>query len=211
MPSRRAQVFIVAALLLMHATVASAQTQVPPQQQTYQQIVDDEEFLTAEVPTVWNDVNTGAWVVDGRTIGVFVTAAPDLAAFAANSGPGVFVGLTHEGLPAQHITEQPGEALAACSAEIVSRGKGRFGGCRWGAKIEKFLDAHYVGAYDIASQCARDGGRGQFAAVELMPLSQNYRLSLRLGIYSQTDRAAFDHILHSIQVLNPQMADLHDE
>ena len=211
MPSRRPQVFIVAALILMHATVASAQTQVPPQQQSYQQIVDDAEFLTAEVPTAWNDVNTGAWVVDDRTIGVFVTAAPDLAAFAANSGPGVFVGLTHEGLPEQHITEQPGEALAARSAEIVNRGKGRFGGCRWGAKIEKLLDAHYVGAYDIASQCERDGGRGQFAAAEIMPLSQNYRLSLRVGLYSQSDRAALDHILHSIQVLNPQMADLHDE
>jgi hypothetical protein len=44
-----------------------------------------------------------------------------------------------------------------------------------------------------------------------MPLSQTYRLSLRIAAFSQGDHAALDHILRSVQVLNPQMIDLHHD
>jgi hypothetical protein len=164
----------------------------------YVTVKDDSEAITVDVPTAWNDVETGRWMYRGRDVGVFIAASADLQAFNSRKPePGVFIGvshtLAHEGNDQGILNfEQNGHAQ----------------GCKRQGR-SNYKDPFYAGQSDLYVQCAA-GGRNRMVVVAL-PANREWLILLRITAKSDADLQAATKIFQTFQVLgDPEHDEHHD-
>jgi hypothetical protein len=173
-------------------------------------LLDGDEFMTVSVPAHWRDSASGTWIVDGQEVGRYITAAPDLAAFRAGSGPGVFFGAAPRGAAEMTATaDQPAGIAQARGAQRLDAEAQRFAACAR-ESARPYGDAFYAGAYDIVTACQNDRGQ-QRIHIEATPLTGQVALTLRAVTVTPEDRAALAQVLYSFQVLDPSFSDRHGE
>lgn len=168
------------------------------------------EFMALAVPAHWRETNSGTWRQTGSADGAFVEAAPNLAAFRAGTGPGVFFGMTPAvNPPAPGVLEQPVAAARAQSAQALAADAERSAACQQ-EEPRPYSDPFYTGVYTVATGCAPDPAL-QHVTLSATPLLRDYSVTLRAITATAEDRAALAQILQSFQVLNPTLRDIHDE
>jgi len=164
---------------------------------------DDNETMSIEVPSEWGDVETGDWIVRGKTVGVFIAAAPDLGNFyASRANPGVFFGASRDlagRAQGTNLALTGNPAIGGLLADEASRRPGR---CQAGGRFA-YHDNFYTGNYDLSLNCMA-GSRGEITLVT-MPPSQQYLTLVRIHVNSQADLDAATHILDTYQVDDPSL------
>ena len=172
--------------------------QGPSSYSGYTRVTDNEEKMTVEVPVEWGDIDTGAWMYKGRTVGVFVAASGDLANFySTRSQPGVFIGVSHS--LAQAYSRDSLLGLEKRDYSNRCRYKGRF----------DYKNQFYAGQYDHFTNCA--AGTPSLLVFTTASADQKSLILLRIVVVSEADLEAADIIINSFQVLgDPERDEHHD-
>jgi hypothetical protein len=155
----------------------------------YLTCVDDTGVLIIDVPDTWLDFDGSEWVYDGKTIGVAISASPDLEVYSWNKNmPGLFFGASDTfaqwGGVIQFLDIYTPWYRKACNYD------GRF----------KYNDGIYQGRIDHFSNCDGAGGGNAYvlAAVPIdAPTSAIIIISVQLPPGEET---TLDHILNSFYV-----------
>jgi hypothetical protein len=193
-------------VLVDQLALSSFNTQ--PSSVHYVSLTDDVDALSMETPSDWSDIETGPWIVQGQTVGIFIAAAPDLGAFyASRAEPGVFFGASRDLVGSTRVMS-PAEVTNPVIGKVLLDEEGsRQGRCQDGGRFS-YRDNFYLGDYDVSLNCA-SGSRGEITLVT-MPPDQQYMMLLRIHITNQADMAAAAHILDTYQVINPSLKDEDD-
>ena len=155
----------------------------------YLSCIDDNGTIIIDVPDTWLDFNGADWVYDGDSIGVAISASPDLAAFDYDKNtPGVFFGASDTfaqwGGYVQFLDVYTAWYKDACHFD------GRY----------DYNDGLYKGKVDYYSRCDGTGGGGAYvlAAVPIAnPTSAMIVITVQLPAGEDT---TIDHIWNSFYV-----------
>lgn len=152
----------------------------------YTTITDDSKTLSVRVPVDWDDVNGARWAEDGETIGVSVSASPDLDGYYDTwTTPGVFYGATAT------------QAALYDAAGFLDQWD-YSNSC---AEVERFDydDAVFAGFYDLYSDCGDDGN--VFVVLSAAPKEVDGILVLiQVSIPAGTSTEPFEQILASFTI-----------
>jgi hypothetical protein len=185
--------------------LSGANSAVQPAYSTYMRLSDDTGTISIEVPAEWGDVATGSWKIQGKDIGVFIAAAPDLGNFyASRAEPGVFFGASHD---LSGIFQAPNLTLTSNPAivqRLIDAAGNQQGRCKDGGRFN-YHDNFYSGNYTLGLNCL-SGSQGEITLVT-MPPSQQYITLLRIHVNSQADLDAATHIMDTFQVEDPRLSD----
>ena len=147
----------------------------------YTEVTDETENLSVRVPTDWSDVNGGSWVLDEQTVGLSVSASPDLAAYNDSwTTPGLFYGAT--------------TLLGSDAEELLNRWD-YSNSCK---EVDRFDydDALFVGLYDIYSECG--DGNNLFAVLAAQfKTKEELLVLLQVAIPEDSSEEPFEQILAS--------------
>lgn len=198
-----------AAIADLHALLAAAGEAGTESGQPELYVTDDEEYIGLAVPAHWRDTRSGLWTEAGRD-GIFVEAAPDLEAFHAGDGPGVFFGMAPEEHAAPSAGDQPAAAARAQSARALAGDPARPTGCVQQEAPRPYTDPFLAGVYTIAAACAPNPA-AQHVTLWAMPLTRQYTVTLRATTLAGEDRAALRRILRTFQVMSGDMSGVHGE
>jgi hypothetical protein len=164
----------------------------------YTQIKDYEEKIMVQVPMEWRDIETGAWKLKGKYLGVFLAASADLGNFyAARSQPGVLIGVSHSLAQIYNPENLLGVEKRDLSRQCVH--KGRF----------DYKNQFYSGQYDHFTSCA-SGAPGLFIFTT-SSADHKSLIMIRIAVASQADLEAVDTIINTFQVLGDPERDDHNE
>ena len=174
----------------------------------YIRVTDDTESMSMRVPSEWDDVETGPWIVQGKEVGIFIAAAPNLDRFYGDGAePGVFFGASRDLAGNTRVTN-PAHTLNPAILRLLSRERGNnWGRCRDSGRFA-YENDFYRGQYDLYLDCVRTG-HGELVIVT-MPAHQEFITYLRITVANQGDLDAATHILDTYQVLNTHLEDDHD-
>ena len=150
----------------------------------YLSCIDDNGTIIIDVPDTWLDFNGADWVYDGDSIGVAISASPDLAAFDYDKNtPGVFFGASDTfaqwGGYVQFLDVYTAWYKDACHFD------GRY----------DYNDGLYKGKVDYYSRCDGTGGGGAYvlAAVPIAnPTSAMIVITIQLPAGESTTVDAVD-------------------
>jgi hypothetical protein len=174
----------------------------------YVRVADYTESISMRIPSEWRDVESGEWILQGKDVGLFIAASPDLDAFYNSEGvPGVFFGASRD-LAGSVRVSNPALMINPAIPQLLSNQRGN--------NLKKCLDKgrfdykneFYRGQYDLYVDCDQHGQRK--LVVVTMPAHQEFITYLRISGFNQGDLDAAAHILDTYQVLNPSLKDEHD-
>jgi hypothetical protein len=177
----------------------SGQASASASYSSYMFVSDDHEKLKIEIPSAWNDIESGHWMYQGRQIGLFITAAADLQAFSATKKePGVFLGASQQLAQTQTV-----ESLLELEKKVIGKK------CK--VKERKaYQDAFYTGSFDSFIQCTQ--GNHNVLVVAATTADRRMLILLRMNIVSDADLAAATRIFATFQALgNLDVLDEHHD
>lgn len=166
---------------------------------SYTKVSDDHEKIMMEIPSAWNDIESGHWMYQGRQVGLFITAAADLQAFSATKKePGVFLGASQQLARTQTV-----ETLLDLEKKVIGKK------CK--VKERKaYQDTFYTGNYDSFIQCAQ--GNHNLLVVAATTADRRVLILLRMNIVSDADLTAAARIFATFQALgNLDVLDEHHD
>ncbi len=150
----------------------------------YVTITDDSGALQMNVPDTWGQVDGSAWVSDGETIGVSLTASPDLDSFLGSwSTPGVIFNASAD------LQMSTAEVL-----ELIDYTES----CTYSGRND-YSDELYTGQYDVWESCGGEGTMGIVLAAA--PADNSFITLVMVQVVSDADLDALDNILASFQVV----------
>lgn len=155
----------------------------------YVTLVDDEDAIQIEVPTVWDDTDGAAWLFDDELVGAALSAAPNYDDFLNTyDTPGVFFGASSV-LAERFTVESLLDRFQGNSSDLDCVYEGR----------DSYEDALYTGSYDYYSDCGDIGS----TIIDLVaePEDQSFLMWLNIQVVDDADLDALDHILNSFQVI----------
>ncbi len=149
----------------------------------YTVVNDDSGKLSVRIPKVWSDVSSGDWLLDGKKVGLSLTAAPDLKAY--NDGwttPGLFFGVSTE------LAKNLDIKKFLDSWDYAKD-------CKYDSRID-YDDSVYAGKYDLWTDC---GGKGNlFVVMAVTPKEKaDILILLNVAIPAGTETQPFKQILTS--------------
>jgi serine protease Do len=154
-------------------------------------IADDYGAIELEVPNWWNDVDGGAWVLDGDVVGASIWAAPDLEGFITTwDTPGVMFEVSDD------LASQLGyvQLLDAKREELL-------GACEWDSR-EDYEDALYRGKFDLYNKCGGAGGPWYMVLSAVSHVDQfSYLIRVEVQIVSDEDWDIAQHVLDTFVVV----------
>ncbi len=149
----------------------------------------DDEVITVQVPSEWNQVETDAWTYQGQQAGMFVAASAHLNRFyLMQSESGVFIGTSH--LLAQLYRSVD----AVLNLEQLTFKKR----CKYKGRFD-YHDNFYKGHYDDYSNCST-GSPDVFVIVTLSG-NQKSLVLIRINAPRSADFDAKARILDTFQIL----------
>jgi serine protease Do len=152
----------------------------------YKTVTDDTETISVRVPVDWDDLNGASWAEDGETIGVSVSAAPDLDGYYETwTTPGMFYGATAT------------QAALYDAAEFL----GQWDYSSSCAEVERFDydDPVFSGVYDLYSDCGDEGN--VFVVLAAAPTEMEGILVLiQVSIPAGTSAEPLEQILASFTI-----------
>jgi serine protease Do len=152
----------------------------------YVMIGDDTGALQLEVPVEWNDVDGSAWVLEGQTIGLAVSASSDLDGFINSyETPGVFFGASAALLDAYDVTGLLDDT-------------GFDEDCTYADRYD-YDDGIYTGAYDLYNNCGPTGS--SIVSTVAMPEDGSFLVWVVVQITSDADVEALSRIVDSFEVV----------
>lgn len=152
----------------------------------YTTVTDNSSILTVDVPVEWADLDGSPWTLSGETVGVSVSAAPDLNGFNTTwTTPGIFFGASDTLIQEFASMEEVLDILDfSDSCTYVGR--------------EPYSDALYTGAYDVWSECG--GEDVLYVVLASTPETRDFLILVQVQIVSDADLEAFDYILNTFVV-----------
>lgn len=179
----------------MHAAGSSEKSAAAA---SFHNISDDSDAMSLDVPTAWSQVETGPWVYEGNSVGVFVAAAPALDDFyALRKTPGVFMGASHD---LAHSTDVA--ALLGLEQRKLS------GKCKLKER-KSYADPFYSGLSDAYVACVN--GQHEMLVVAVTPPDRQMLILLRINRAGNIDPAVIARIFQTFQVHGvPGHDDHHD-
>jgi hypothetical protein len=166
---------------------------------SYTKVSDDLDRISMEIPSAWNDIDTGRWLYHGKDVGQFIAASADLQNFySTKKEPGVFLGASHQ------LVHTYGAA-----GLLDSEKKSLSSKCK--VKERKaYQDLFYTGSYDTYVECLK-GNHNLIVAAATTP-DHRVAILLRITVASNADLDAAAIIFKTFQVLgNPEIHDDHDD
>lgn len=150
-------------------------------------VANDDERITVQIPTAWNQVEMNNWSFLGQQVGTFVAASPNLNGFySLAQQPGVFIGASH--LLAQQYTVSS-FLNTEQTVYVACKYKGRF----------SYADNFYSGSYDQYTNCGN--GLPNLYVCVMIPPNQSTLVLVIINAVSNADQAAKTQILQTFQVL----------
>ncbi len=151
----------------------------------YTTISDRTGILSLEVPTEWEDVESGDWLRDEEAVGIRLVAATDVDEFYAKWGyPGVIFSFS-QSLAGEYTPEELLDTVQYSNSCIHD---GR----------NEIPDGFFTGVYDIWEECtAEENGA---IVMALVPETEAYILLLEIYMASAADLDALDRILDTFVV-----------
>jgi hypothetical protein len=207
-PANSAEAFPFPQALVDRFDVSSASLSGPIDYVNTSRVTDDIESISMRVPRSWRDVESGLWVVDGQTVGRYITAAPDLHEFTDGSGSGVFFGVSRSLVGNQAVSNPALMVNPAVSQLLLREQNQKRGRCQNNGRFA-YADNYYQGEYDLYMDCST-GQTGQII-LATTPAHQSYISLVRITVNSEADLIAANQILNTFQVLNPSLEDEHHE
>jgi hypothetical protein len=164
----------------------------------YTRIKDYEEKIMVQVPVEWSDIETGAWKLKGKYLGVFLAASADLGNFySAGSQSGVLIGVSRSLAQTYNPESLLGVEKRDLSRQCVH--KGRF----------DYRNQFYSGQYDHFASCA--GGAPGLFIFTTSSADHKSLIMIRISVASEADLEAVDTIINTFQVLGNPERDDHNE
>jgi len=159
-------------------------TAAPATNGQYVTVTDDSGLLQMNIPDSWAQVDGSPWVSDGETIGVSLTAAPNLDSFLSSwSTPGVTFNASADlGMNATEVLE-----LIDYTESCTYSGR------------QDYSDELYTGQYDVWENCGGEGTMGIVLAAA--PADNSFMTLVMVQVVSDADLDALDNILASFQVI----------
>lgn len=152
----------------------------------YVDIVDETGTIQMSVPEGWSDVLSDDWIVDDTTLGISISAAPDLEEFNSSwNTPGMFMGVSND----LSTTFTPDELLDLFKWDDDCTYNDRF----------DYGDKLYAGAYDIWTDC---GGRETIYIVMAVTPKEGGEpmILLNVQLADSSDVESFEQILDTFTV-----------
>ena len=163
---------------------------------------DETETLALDVPRTWGDIDFGPWVVDGETVGAFITASTDLGAFERGlDAPGVFFAASPALL--DHTTERQLLQLEEKRAKSIDKN------CKAKTTVD-FQSAFTKGQYLPFDKC-KDRSEHLYIVAVMAPASAEYVAILRINAPDGESYAIAQKILESFQVVGAPGHDEHHD
>jgi hypothetical protein len=162
----------------------------------HQRLSAQDGALTVQAPASWSDAETGRWIHEGRDVGVYVAAAPDLGAFYRMAGPGAFVGVSRALAQSKGV-----DGLLAAERTLLA------GRCRHADRFA-YADRFYAGAYEAYLACP--SGHNRLVAAALGQ-GGDHVVVIRAGVASAGDLAAVRRVLATFQVRGQLEGDHHHD
>ncbi|MFO7743466.1 MAG: S1C family serine protease [Anaerolineae bacterium] len=152
----------------------------------YVLIADDYGLLQVEVPREWNDIDGGAWMMEGREIGAAVSASTDLVGFNDTwDTPGLFFG-------ASRVIIAEYDLYSLLDAFNFA------GGCLYDGRYD-YDDGYYVGYYDLYTDCG--DGLSTIVNIAAEPEDGSFLVFVLAQLVSDADMDAFVRIVDTFQVV----------
>jgi serine protease Do len=181
-------------VLLQSFFVDAAATGAPPASDgpefEYTTVTDNSQTISVSVPVEWDDVNGSSWAEDGETIGVSVSASPDLDGYYNTwTTPGVFFGAT-----ASQAARYDAESLLD----------------RWNfsdscSEVERldYDDGVFAGLYDLYSDCGDEGN--VFVVLSAAPkVLDGILVLIQVAIPAGASSEPFEQILATFAIEQPE-------
>jgi serine protease Do len=150
---------------------------------SYHFVNDNSGRLSVEIPTDWRDVDGSPWVLEGKTIGLSITAAPNINSFNNTwTTPGVFFGASDQ--------------FDLSTNDLLDLFN--FGDCQYAGR-HPYQDPVYTGAYDRWNNCG--GTDSLLVVVVVQPVDGAYTAVVLVNAVSDADLEALDRIFDSF-ILN---------
>jgi len=213
MKKRRLLFVFLGVLLISLAAMASTAGALDPSKLAdstrYKKVTDMHDLLSLQAPLDWKETESGPWVVQGKEVGVYIAASPDLNAFYnSDTTPGVFFAASRDLAGTQRVAN-PALDLNPAILRMLNSEKGlRLKKCRDGGRFD-YQDPFYKGQYDLFQSCGDGSSRVQ--ALVSMPADQEVLLYLVIKTVSSADDEAAGQIIKTYQVLNNSLADDHHD
>ena len=153
----------------------------------YVEVTDDTSSLYVWIPSTWNDIDGSPWVLDGEEIGVALSAAPSLDAWASTwTTPGMFFGASPQ--------------LAEWySADEILDLYGFAGSCE-GPSRSDYADVLYTGRWDVWQNC---GGTGTtLVNVAAYPADFSFMVVVQFQAVTLDDLEALDEALNTFYAID---------
>ncbi|MGC9335740.1 MAG: S1C family serine protease [Anaerolineae bacterium] len=176
----------VVSLPIVSAPVAAEGEPASPGYSGYVLISDDYGVLQVEVPREWNDIDGGAWVVDGTEIGAAVSASADLVGLNNTfDTSGLFFGasklLVAEYDPSSFLDDA--NFLDGCVLD------GRY----------EYDDGYYVGYYDLYLNCG--DALSSIVNIAAEPEDGSFLVWVAAQLVTEPDYDALGRIIDTFQVV----------
>lgn len=151
---------------------------------SYVTVNDDSGQLAMNVPAEWGQVDGSAWTnSDGDTLGIAVTASPDINGFLSSwSTPGASFKASSD--------------LGVTDTELIELFD-YSGECEYGGR-EAYSDQLYTGQYDVWTNCGSAGAT--YVVLTAVPQDNAFVILLEVQLVSDADTEAFQNILSSFIV-----------
>lgn len=156
----------------------------------YTTITDDSETLSVRVPVEWDDVNGASWAENDETIGVSVSASPDLDGYYDTwTTPGMFFGATATEAARYDVEEFLDQWDYSNSCAEVER--------------LDYDDGVFAGVYDLYSDCGGDGN--VFVVLSAAPkVLDGILVLIQVSIPAGTSSEPFEQILATFAIEQPE-------
>lgn len=148
-------------------------------------ISDDSGVLSVEVPSEWDDVNSGAWEFEEEEVGLFVSASPDLEAYNDTwEVPGMFFGASSS------LAEEYDADTLLDEFDYSEE-------CDYDGRSD-YEDVAYTGKVDLWINC---GGRDTaFFVVAAMPEDGSIMTFVQTQAVAESDVDVFEQITDTFVV-----------
>ena len=174
----------------------------------YMRITDALELISLRVPTEWQDIESGPWIVEGLEEGIFVAASANLDNFYADGAePGVFFSAA-TAQPADFTGGRRAGTPHPIMAQLLqTQRQNNLNGCDPDGSYT-YEDFFYEGLYDLYINCTNGQDEMMLSA---MPAFEGHVTYLEITLTDEYDMEAASNILDSFQVLHSSLEDDHHE
>lgn len=151
---------------------------------------DDSGTITLELPNEWSDISNGEWVEGNDTIGVYVSASPNLenhfdAWYSDWDTPGVFFGYSRE----LSENETPDGWLDSIDLSTD---------CSYDGRSQLPSGGYFNGYFDVWGSCGNTDSI--VLVVAAMPPAKDYIFVIETLSVTRADLLVVDHILDTFRI-----------